>query len=263
MTETRMSNIQAITRERHASQRWKRNPNYNFAASDALSFLVVQELPKAMQHLPIAFLATGGTFTPVALQGLKPGKNLFVNQNGQWVAGYIPAAYRSYPFVLANTEDGKQVLCFNEDSGLLSSTEGENFFSEGDQPSKAVGEVFAFLNQITVNRQSTQGICALLQKHSLIQPWPIKLQSADGEQAVEGLFRIDEAAMNQLPAEAFMELRNAGALVPAYCQLLSMQHLQTLGQLAEVHAKAAAPLPVKNKELDLSFLEGSETLKFF
>jgi len=62
-------------------------------------------------------------------------------------------------------------------------------------------------------------------------------------------------------------LRDAGALLCAYCQLLSMQHLQTLGQLAAVHAKAdaqaQAALPTKNGELDLSFLEGSETFKFF
>jgi len=89
------------------------------------------------------------------------------------------------------------------------------------------------------------------------------MQGDAGEQNVAGLFRIDEAALNQLPAEAFMELRDAGALLCAYCQLLSMQHLQTLGQLAQVHAKANAPLPTKNKkELDLSFLEGSETFKF-
>ncbi len=84
---------------------------------------------------------------------------------------------------------------------------------------------------------------------------------------MEGLFRIDEAALNQLPAEAPIELRNTGALLCAYCQLLSIQHLQTLGQLAAAHAqaeaKAQASLPTQNGELDLSFLYGSETLKFF
>jgi hypothetical protein len=106
-----------------------------------------------------------------------------------------------------------------------------------------------------------------LQKHQLIQHWPIKLQTTAGEQAVEGLFRIDETALNQLPAEALLELRNTGALLCAYCQLLSMQHLQTFGQLAAAHAqadaKAQAALPTQNGELDLSFLNGSETLKFF
>lgn len=260
-----MPNLQAITRQRHASQRFKRNTSYNFTASDAVTALTVQELPQATMHMPIAFLTTKEGFTPMALLGLKPGKNLFVANTGQWVGGYIPAAYKSYPFVLANTPEGQQVLCFDEDSGLLSSTEGEPFFAEGNEPSPLVGEVFASLNQNAVNRQATQRICALLQKHNLIQPWPIKLKTPQGEQTVDGLFRIDEAALNQLPTETFMELRNTGALLCAYCQLLSMQHLQTLAQLVDLHDKADAPpaLPTQGKELDLSFLEGSETLKFF
>jgi len=263
-----MPNLQAITRQRHASQRFKRNASYNFTATDAVMALVVQELPLASMHMPIAFLATEDAFAPVAMLGLKPGKNLFVANTGQWVGGYIPAAYRSYPFVSANSPDGQQVLCFDEDSGLLCATEGEPFFADGAQPSKAVGEVFTFLNQHAAHKKTTQRICTLLQKHNLIQPWPIKVQDDAGEQTVAGLFRIDEAALNQLPAEAFMELRDVGALLCAYCQLLSMQHLQTLGQLAQVHAaadaKASDPLPMTaNKDLDLSFLESGDTIKFF
>jgi len=85
------------------------------------------------------------------------------------------------------------------------------------------------------------------------------------EQAVEGLFRIDEAALNQLPADAFMELRDSGALVLAYCQLLSMQHLPVLGQLAQLHAQAEqkAALPTTpGGELNLEYLNNSGTISF-
>ena len=259
-----MSNLQAISRQRHASQRWGRYSSYRFAAHDAWSILTAQELPKAMLHLPIAFTERNGVFVPVALLGLNPGKNLFVTREGRWVGGYIPASYRHYPFVLANTNEGRHVLCFNEDSGLLASTDGELFFGPDDQPSPAVAEVLTFLNQLAANHQVTERACAVLQKHNLIQPWAIKIQDPNGEQGVDGLFQIDEVALNQLPAEALIELRNASALVLAYCQLLSKQHLPSLGHLVEAHAKADAPLSLKNKnELDLSFLEGSETLKFF
>lgn len=269
-----MSDIQAITRERHGNQRWIRYTNYNFAATDALSSLVVEEVPKAMVSLPIGFVAAEGAFTPVAIQGLVPGKNLLVSLDGRWVGAYIPVAYRCYPFLLANTEDGQQVLCINEDSGLLSDTQGELFFGEDDQPSKPITDVLNILNKVAANRKVTQHICAVLQKHNLIQPWPIKLQGAEGEKAIEGLYRIDEAAMNLLPAEAFMELRDAGALTLAYCQLLSMQRLPLLGKLADAHAKvadahakaadahakAAAPLPAK--DIDLSFMSDGGSIKF-
>ncbi len=267
-----MPNIHPVTRTRYATQRWLRSPDYGFATTDALCPLVLQELPKAVLHMPIAFIPGNGAYALVAIQGLRPGYNHFLDRDKRWLGAYVPAAYRSYPFSMAAAAGGKQVLCFDEDSGLLSSTtEGEPFFGEDAQPSPAVTGVLNFLNQIAANRLATKRVCAVLQKHQLIQPWPISVHTAAGEQATEGLFRVDEAALNQLPGEAMLELRETGALLSAYCQLLSMQHIPLLGQLADARAKAdaqaealaAAPVPVKGKELDLSFLEGSDTLKFF
>lgn len=53
------------------------------------------------------------------------------------------------------------------------------------------------------------------------------------------MHQIDETALNALPADAFETLRQAGALPLAYCQMLSMQHLQVLGKLVQAHAKHA------------------------
>ncbi len=261
-----MPNIQVISHARHTTMRWKRFTSYDFAAKDACAALVVQELAHAMLHVPIAFLASADAYVPVAVQGLALGQNLFVNHDGRWLGSYVPMVYRCHPFAYAETTPGQQVLCFDEDSGLLSPTEGESFFDADGKPSTAVSEVMGFLGQMTAGRQQTQRICALLQKHNLFEPWPIKIVGEHGEQALAGLYRINEAAMNKLPADAFIELRDAGALVCVYCQLLSAPHLQTLGKLSEFHTKAgnAAParVPTKGKELDLSFLEGRETLRF-
>lgn len=262
-----MSDIQAISRNRHASKRWIRYTNFSFAATEALATLVAQELPQAIMHLPIGFADAEGAFTPVAIQGLKPGKNLFVALDGRWLGGYIPFAYRCYPFLLVDSEDGQQVMCINEASGLLSDTHGEPFFGEDGQPSKAVADVLSFLNQVAASRQATQRICTVLQKHNLIQPWPIKLRGAEGDPAaeweIEGLYRVDEAKLNQLAADALMELRDTGALTVAYCQLLSMQHLPKLAlyadAYAQVDAKAAlSALPAIGKDLDLSFMLGGK-----
>lgn len=261
-----MPNIQVISRERHAHQRWNRFTTYAFAAQDACIALVAQELPQAMLHMPIAFLVEGDSCVPVAIQGFSAHQNLFVAIDGSWSCAYLPNAYRCYPFSFSESNQGQQILCFDEDSGLLSATQGEAFFDEAGQPSKAVSEVMDFLGQMLANRLHTQRICALLQKHQLIQPWPIQLRDAHGEQAMHGLYRIDEPRLNQLSADVLLELRDTGALLCAYCQLLSTPHLQNLGKLVETRVKAlgktSAHLPIKNKELDLSFLEGRETFKF-
>lgn len=262
-----MPHYQAITKTDFANLRWKRYENYHFAALDAVAPLVVQELPKACMTLPIAFIQQGETFVPAAVQGLQPGHNLFVSPDGRWIGPYTPAAYRGYPFALANADNGQVVLCVDTDSGLVGEDCTETFFDEQGEPSQSVKAVLDFLQQVRSNREATLRICAALLAEDLIQPWPITLKGEQGEKTVQGLYRIDEAKLNNLSADALHRLQQAGALPVAYCQLLSMQHLQTLGKLAQAHASAKAQsqqaLPTSaNGELDLEFLNNNDTISF-
>jgi hypothetical protein len=263
-----MPNYQAISRERHAGQRWKRYTSYRFAAADSVVPLVAAELPKAVMSLPIAFIEQGEVYVPAAVLGLQPGNNVFVAPDGRWVGNYIPAAFRGYPFRLAKTEDGQQALCIDEDCDLLTDgPTGEAFFNDDGLPAQATLNILGFLTQIEQNRVVTATACAVLQKHTLIRPWPITLKTESGEKQISGLFQIDEAALNQLSAEALLEIRDAGALPIAYCQLLSMQHLPLLGQLTEAQAKASAQaLSLQqlalNGELNLDFLNQGGTFNF-
>ncbi|MDD2556742.1 MAG: SapC family protein [Desulfuromonas sp.] len=226
-----MAKIVPITKTEFGAKLWRRYSSYSFAAGDAIAPLVMQELPKAQLSLPIGFALKDGQAFPVAVQGLKPGVNMLVNADGSWRGRYIPAAYRGYPFVLADTEDNKQVLCIDADSDLVSDTEGEPFFTPEGEPSKALSEVLSFLQQINQDRMRTLEMCKVLQKHNLLQPWPIKVKFDTQEQQVDGLFRVDERALNALEYDAYKEVSKAGVLPLAYCQLLSMQHLQDLGRL--------------------------------
>lgn len=258
-----MATFHAVSKERHASQRWIPYTSYAFASADAIAPLVAQELPRAMMALPLAFVPHDDGFIPVAVQGIQPGKNLWVDANGRWLAAYVPATYRGYPFALSDGGEGQKVLCIREGENILSSTEGERFFDDDGQPARRVQDVMNFLTQVAANREVTQRLSDVLQKHELIQPWPITLKGADGEKTIQGLFRIDEAALNALSAEAFQEVRESGALPIAYCQLLSMQHLSKLGELAQAHATQQATLPATaGGELDLEFLNDGGTISF-
>lgn len=258
-----MPTFHAIAQSTHADKRWKRYTNYAFASKEALAPLVAQELPRAVLHLPIAFVRQNDQFAPVAVLGIQPGQNLFVAPDGRWLGGYTPAAYRAHPFALANLADGQQVLAFDADSGLLTEADGEAFYDNDGRPAQAVQDILTFLTQVQADRVQTLRVCQMLAEHQLIQPWPITVQTEAGERQVDGLYRIDEAALNALPAESLKALQQAGALPMVYCQLLSMQHLPLLGQLAQAHRKAAQPLSAApDGELDLSFLSNNGTLSF-
>ena len=264
-----MPNYQPVSRERHADQRWLRPVGYAHAQQEAVVPLVVAELPKAMMSLPIAFIEQAGAYTPVAVLSLLPGKDLFVAESGSWAGDYIPAAFRSYPFRMAATADGKGVLCIDEDSSLITDDPaGQPFFNPDGTIAQAMLDILNFLNQIEQSRTRTAIACAVLQKHQLICPWLINLKTDTGEQAINGLFQINEAALNQLPVDALLEVRNAGALHIAYCQLLSMQHLVLLGKMIEAHGKAATQAQsalqqlAPNGELDIEFLNKGGTFNF-
>lgn len=256
-----MPNIQVISRERHALMRWQRYTSYAFAAQEAVVPLAATELTKAAMSLPLAFIEQQGAFEPVAVMGLQAGSNLLVGADGRWAGAYIPAALRGYPFRLANTEDGKQVLCVEEESGLVTTgPQGERFFNDDGQPAQATQDILNFLAMTEQGRAAAAAACAVLTRHQLIRPWPITVQNDGAEQRIEGLFKVDEDALNQLGGEALQELARTGAMVVAYCQLLSMQHLPLLGQLADGRSRAQAPLPAR--DLDLEFLNNEGSISF-
>ncbi|MBK1647939.1 SapC family protein [Rhabdochromatium marinum] len=246
-----MSRFVPISADRHANQGWQRFSSYDFAQPAHLVSLVGIELPKATMALPIVLVprpAVDGNssesrgFMFAALLGFEPGVNLFVAPDGRWLGRYVPAALRSHPFRLARIEGERLALCIDEDSGLLDAEGGEPFFDAAGEVAAPLKQVMDFLTQVEANRVTTQNVCDRLQVHGLIQPWPVKVQGAEGERTLEGLFGINEVALNALPAEALVELRDAGALSLAYCQLLSMQQLGLLGELAQARAAAAPKL---------------------
>lgn len=172
--------------------------------------------------------------------------------------------------MLVATEDGRKVLCVDELAGDVRSAGeplggGEIFFDAEGRLAASVQKALEFLSLIEESRAVTQQACTALEKHGLIVPWTITLQTETGIRKAEGLFRVDEVTMNALPAEAFLEIRQAGALPIAYAQLLSMQHLQYLADLARSRAEALQRpvMPVTpSGDLDLSFLERGDTLRF-
>jgi hypothetical protein len=262
--ESVVPDIQPVSKSRHGQQRWRRYASYDFAAKDTSAPLVVAEFAKACMAFPIAFVRSDEGYSPVAMLGFAQGQNVFVASNGRWIGGYVPAAYRGYPFRLGKTEDGQRLLCIDESSGLIldaGATDGntEEFFDPSGAPVDSVKQVLGFLSQVDDNRAATAAVCDLLEVHRLIEPWEITIKTKDGQQSVSGLFRVNEAAVRGLKSRAVSALHKENALMPAYCQLLSMQTFPILGQLMEAHAKAKTavqnlPPPAPSGEIDFSFL---------
>ena len=99
------------------------------------------------------------------------------------------------------------------------------------------------LQQIEQSRWHTDLAVAALAEARLIQPWPLTVKHGNQQVAVNGLHRIDEAALNALDGDTFLKLRKSSSLVLAYAQLISMQNIGVFGQLAAIQQRLAQHVP--------------------
>ena len=77
------------------------------------------------------------------------------------------------------------------------------------------------------------------------------MQGPDGERRVDGLFRIDEARLNSLDPDALARVQKAGGLPVAYCKLLSMGNIQTLGLIARKLDEVKNRMPEMTDQIDV------------
>ncbi|MFT7286676.1 MAG: hypothetical protein ACI87W_000785 [Halieaceae bacterium] len=255
-----MTAVQPVSKTSHAAMRWTPYRDMSFATGDVFAPLVLAEVRRVALHLPIAFLQHESDVRPVVLQGLKAGQNLCLTPKGKWALPYIPSIYRGYPFSLPEAPDGRRILCFDHDSGLISETEGEAFFDDSGEPAPRLAEILRFLTVVAENREPTRLAANLLAQHSLLVPWRIDYQEQGQARAVEGVQQVDEAAFRELDAAALLELHEAGALNLIFCHLLSMPNVRKLQRLNELHA--AAFDPEKDSIDELLGLPNEEVIEF-
>ncbi|MFJ1300408.1 SapC family protein [Pseudomonadota bacterium AL_CKDN230030165-1A_HGKHYDSX7] len=260
-----MPKFVALSPSQHKDARWLLKTSYKFAGTDALVPVVAREAHKVLLDMPLAFARRPeGGFALMGVQGLVANTNLFVADDGRWTGRYIPAVYRGYPFALGRTDDGREVLCFDVESGQLSDDGGERFFEDNGEPASKVAGMLSFHEAVTLNRRQTNFACDVLEKHGLIQPWEINLELASGTNRIGGLFRIDEAKLKQQSGDVLGALMQSHAMPLAYCQLLSMQQLEQLGIRARARSAAgkAALSTDQYGDINLDFLNDDGVFPF-
>lgn len=244
-------------------KRWQRSPNYRFASEKIVCPIDYTEVSKASVNMPVAFLKSEHGFHLVAIHGLLESINLYVDANGRWLADYVPLEYRLYPFLLAQTDDGRAILCIDEDSGLITeSADGQPFF-EDEQPSPLIKSVMETLTARHSQRLRTQQITQQLAEAGLLKEWKLEFKLNNEDKQLNGLFCADESAIASLSGEQLVALRDSSALALMYCQMLSMHQVQYLLKLLQHRHPAKAQPSVAPAELGLDgFGSDSGTLSF-
>lgn len=193
--------------------------------------LVTGEFAPASRDFPIVFAGADQAVMPAALLGLRGDDNLFVDQQGQWIAqAYVPAFFRRYPFVVAGTPES--ALDFNvwiDEAFLGADASGEPLFQADGQDAPVLTQAIGFLTEYQNEVIRTRAFVELLTELKLLVPKTLTVARNDSpSHTMQGFSVVDEQRMNSLSAKGLKKLHQMGALPLVYAHLLSLTNVQRL-----------------------------------
>ena len=223
--------IVPLNRDTHRQLRLARSAPCAFAAGSHLIPAVMDEFPSACGDLPILYAINADGPSPVFLTSLTPGHNSFVTALGTWSGLYVPAYVRRYPIILGDVAGADSLICIDEQSTLWRVGDGSAALFHADgSPAAPLAERIQLVTDFAASAKRTQAMGQLLLELRLLKPVTIQTKSAVG--TIDGLLRIDEAALNALSSADFLRLRADGMLGAIYTHLVSLRAIDRLSQAA-------------------------------
>ncbi|WP_206483392.1 SapC family protein [Thalassotalea sp. G2M2-11] len=230
-----MSNsIKPVNFENHQHLKVKSSNDYRHAENQQVVPVIVHEFSPASAEMPILFVKNSetGEFQSVAMLGLKPGENVFY-QLGKWRGRYVPAIITHHPFALVpsqNDETQLQVV-IKEDSHLVSDQEGESLFDALGNETEYMTKRKNAIGRYYENSQITRSFIDKISGLGLLKEKSLTLDLNGEKVALNGVYMVDEKALNQLSDADFLSLREKGFLAPIYCHLNSTHQLANIAAL--------------------------------
>lgn len=234
--------VAPLDKKKHAGLGLKPGFSYAWCAQLNAVFINAAEIARASLDYPIAFVRDEqtGEFVPVAVLGLKQKSNLFVDSAGRWREHtYVPAYFRRFPFCLADipSKDGSEaqhMVCVQEDQ--LGPSETPLFDAQGD-PTQAWGPLLKLLEAIEGARQQTRVLTRRLEALQLLTPFDaVAVPKAGDKLRLQGLHRVDEQKLSEVPGKDLRTLMKRGELRAVYAHLVSLENFARLLDLTQVQA---------------------------
>jgi hypothetical protein len=221
--------IEPLSAQQHKSLRFQPARDYGFARGLQVAPLAIREVFDAARCFPVVF-PPGDDPNPHALLGLDRDSNAFVDADGRWLADYVPAHVRRYPFILQRTQtDGTYNLALDPRAPQFQGADGEALFeadgSLGPPAERARDFLQTFQQEIEQTRQLFQPVV----QAGVLADRQLKARGADGqERRVQGFRTVDETALRELDDKTFLAWRDNGVLGALYACLLSLRNVHRL-----------------------------------
>jgi hypothetical protein len=220
-----------VSHSRHADASVEPSSNYAFAARINAVPLTAVEFQRAAAEFAIVFTEVAGDVTPAAVLGVRGQQNLYLTEDAQWRARYVPAFIRRYPFVFAASEDRETLtLCVDETyPGFNREGRGQRLFEMDGKPSGYVEQVMKFLQEYQAHFDRTRQFGKRLRELNLLEPMQMTVTTPAGaKQGLGGFFGVQRERLRSLGGDALASLARTDEL-----ELLFL-HLQSLRNFNEV-----------------------------
>lgn len=231
--------------QRHGDVSVEANRHYGFSADVTAVPLMAVEFLAAAAEYAIVFTQVGDDLLPAAVLGVRGTPNAYVDSDSSWTARYIPAFIRRYPFVFANTPDGKSLaLCIDESHpGVNREGRGERLFTHDGKPTTYARQVTQFLRQYQAQFERTRRFGRTVRDLGVLEPVRAQVTSAQGARVtMGGMQSVDRKKLRALGDDVLGRLARTDELELLYLQMFSLRNFSTvkdrlLGRLREDAAR--------------------------
>ncbi|MFQ3196184.1 MAG: hypothetical protein ACI9N3_003027 [Colwellia sp.] len=202
--------------------------------------VVMHEFAKAANEFPIVFIKNvdSGQFQSVILTGIDLGENFFVDDI-KWRAIFTPKSASLYPFKLSLTKEEnneKQYGFFIDEScPRLNAGAGERFFDAQGKESKYLESYRLTMSDYFKQNLMTKEFIHYLVDNELLTEGKISLNIPNRKILLDGIYTVNQATLDKLSDEQFLELRKKGYLSVIYAHMNSMHQIDKLAKL-KVHS---------------------------
>jgi hypothetical protein len=215
---------EVLSLQRHGNLGLVAEGNYKFARGIVSVPASLSEIVLAQRFYPIVFAGTEMPL-PVIVLGLSEATgNLFVGADGRWVKHwYVPAFLRRYPFIAVPKQSGKElVLAADLNSDLIVENAPRRFFADG-KPSDSAKRAFDFCAKLHSDFEAAREFAATLADVGLLRDQRAEVSLGGKSRLKLTNFRmVDEAKLDAVPDETFLELRRRGWLASVHAHLMSL-----------------------------------------
>ena len=207
---------------------------FSYVSKSTAVPLGVGEFFSAARHYPIVF-SPGSQPIPLVVTGLFEGRNLFVDDKGDWRADhYVPGYLQRYPFLLrSGAGPASAILLIDEacDRFVNSRTHrrAERLFDDDGNATALTKEATSLCIAAYHEEARTTAFARALHDAGLLVASHVQLSLRNGQtQTVQGFSLLDNKAYRALPSATLLYWFSLGWLDAIALQIASQQNWKLL-----------------------------------